>query len=62
MIVFIWLLFILLGLRLISLVLSLGPMDANAPFFILSGIMGDVRVVRDSLLPDESGNGFFTRK
>ena len=61
MIVFIWLHIFLLGLRLIFLVLSLGPMDANAPLFISRGTMGGVRVVRDFLIPDESGDGSFTR-
>ena len=61
MIVFIWLHIFLLGQRLISLVLSLGPMDANAPPFIPSGTMGGVRVIRDSLIPDESGGGSFIR-
>ena len=60
MIVFLWLHLFLTGLRLISLVPSPGPMDANAPPFIPSGTMGDVRVVRDSSLPDESADPSFT--
>ena len=55
----IWLHLCLIGLRLTSLVPSPGPMDANVPPFTPSGAMGGVRVVRDSSLPDESGDPFF---
>ena len=54
----IWLHLCLIGLRLTSLVPSPGLMDANAPPFTPSGTMGGVRVVRDSSLPDESGDPF----
>ena len=60
MIILFWLHFFLLGLRLISLILSLGPMDANVAPFIPKGTMGGVRVIRDSLLPDENGGLSFT--
>ena len=35
-------------------------MDANASLFISSGTMDGVRVVSDSLIPGESGDGSFT--